>query len=536
MKVKLTTLAAVSIMAVATGMLVTTIFFPPAQTAEDEANMREPEVLPPIETIFVALDQEAIPVPVERPGSGGALVSLGNDLIVMTHEGGFFDVTGDAAIPVNVAGPDNGWEDMLAFEEANPAFNFAHFYFRYNDIDIFEDQLIVSFTQWVADQDCYRTALATAPLSGARAASDLTISQDDWQIVFATEPCLSPNPLGRAINGHMAGGRFRVSQDATVYLAAGDYAIDGTYSPTALSQDPATSYGKVLAIDLNTGAVDAISQGHSNMQGVVIDDQDNLYTVEHGRRGGDELNLIEAGKDYGWPQVSLGTRYNRLPLQGAIDYGRHPIFEAPVYSWLPSVAISSLTQIDDFHPAWDGDLLAGSLAARTLFRIRMRDDRVLFDERIEIGARIRYVHQHGDQIALWTDQKDVIKLTVGAFDAATQFAYDKLDDFELTEAQKGRAELVLDQCAECHSFGVVPGGNAPPLGLVFGADIATASYEYSDALLAKSGSWTREALTAYLSDPDGFASGTSMPNPEIADPEILGAVVDILEALRLQPE
>lgn len=536
MKVKLSTLFAVSAIAIATGVLVSGPITFRDETVHQDDSKAQPAILPQIETIFVALDQEATAVPVERSGAGGALTSIRNDLIVMTHEGGFFDVTGDTAIPISIVPPDNGWDDMLAFEAANPEYNFAHFYFRYNDIDVFEDQLIVSFTQWVADEDCYRTTLVAAPLRNVDNAAEVSITQDDWRTVFSTEPCLSPQTVGRAIQGHMAGGRFRVSQDATIYLAAGDYAIDGTYAPISLSQNPDATYGKVLAIDLNTGAFETISQGHSNMQGIVIDDQDNLYTVEHGRRGGDELNLIEAGKDYGWPQVSLGTRYNRLPLQGSIDYGRHPIFEAPVYSWLPSVAISSLTQINDFHPAWDGDLLAGSLAARTLFRIRIRDDRVLFNERIDIGARIRYVHQHGDQIALWTDRNGVIKLTLGAFDPSAQFAYDKIRELALTDQQKGQTELVLDQCAECHSFGVITGGNAPPLGLVFGSDIASAAFDYTDALLGTAGNWTRETLTAYLSNPDGFASGTSMPNPQISNPEVLGAVVDILEALRVQTD
>lgn len=536
MKVKLTTLIAVAAIAIATGVVISGANLPFAGKSEDETTDNAQAALPQIETIFVALDQTAVPVPIGRSGSGGALTSLGNDLIVMNHEGRFFDVSGDAAIPLEIIPPDNGWDEMLAFEEANPAYNFAHFYFRYNDLDVFEDQLIVSFTEWVADQECYRTTVATAPLAGASDAKSVSIAEDDWRIVFATQPCLAPQTEGRAIQGHMAGGRFRVTDDATLYLAAGDYAIDGTYSPIVLSQDPDATYGKVLAIDLETGAFETVSQGHSNMQGIVIDRQDNIYAVEHGRRGGDELNQIEAGKDYGWPQVSLGTRYNRLPLQGTLDYGRHPVFEAPVYSWLPSVAISSLTQIDGFHPAWDGDLLAGSLAEQTLFRIRMRDGRVLFNERIKIGARIRYVHQHGDQIALWTDQKGVILLTRGAFDASAQFAYDKIAELDLTERQAGQTELVLDQCAECHNFGVVAGGNAPPLGLVFGADIASAAFAYSDGLLNASGTWTREALTAYLEDPNGFAAGTSMPNPEIGDPAVLGAVVDILEALRYQPE
>ena len=71
------------------------------------------------------------------------------------------------------------------------------------------------------------------------------------------------------------------------------------------------------------------------MQGITSDRAGNIWIVEHGQRGGDELNLIIAGKDYGWPATSLGTRFNRLPLPNTTEYGRHnAAFEPPVYAWL----------------------------------------------------------------------------------------------------------------------------------------------------------------------------------------------------------
>lgn len=270
------------------------------------------------------------------------------------------------------------------------------------------------------------------------------------------------------------------------------------------------------------------------MQGVVIDDDGAIYTVEHGRRGGDELNRIQPGLHYGYPTVSLGTRYNGLPLPGSIDYGRHTEFERSLFSWLPSVAISSITKVDDFHPAWDGDLLAGSLAGRMLLRIRIRDGRVLFNERIQIGARIRYVHQHGDEIALWTDQKKVVRLSVGALDQSAAFVTTNIAKMDLTAQQKAELQTVVDQCVQCHSLGILAGGNAPSLGQAFDRDIATgAGFSYSAALSALDGRWTEEALLAYLSDPSGYADGTTMPDPQINDPEVLAAVVDILKSLSL---
>lgn len=489
-----------------------------------------------LESIFVALDVESVSVPVDRIGSGGALTSIGNALVVMTHEGRFFEVGGKEAIALDIAPPPNGYAAMLDFEAANPEYSFAHFYFRYNDVDVLDDSLIVSFTEWVADGACYRTTLASAPTGGAPA-TDISITSEDWTPFFSTEPCLEPNTVGRAIQGHMAGGRFRLTEEGLVLMASGDYAVDGTYAPMAIAQEPDAHYGKVLEIDIDTGGVRVVSQGHSNMQGIALGRDGSIWTVEHGRRGGDELNLIRDGLDYGWPQVSLGTRYNRLPLPNTLDYGRHPRFERPVHAWLPSVAISSLTRIEGFHPAWDGDLMAGSLSAQTLFRIRLDGDDMLFAERIPVGHRIRYVHQHGDEIALWTDQRRVLRLRVGEFDASYQFAVAKIEELGLRQRQAVQVETALESCSECHGFGVTPGIAAPSLGEVFGRDIAGLSgFPYSEALMQVDGVWDRDRLIAYLEDTDGFAQGGSMPDPGIDDPVVIEAIVDIIVALREQPE
>jgi cytochrome c2 len=489
-----------------------------------------------VETVFLPLDIKKFPVPVERQGSGGALAQIGDALVLMTHEGRFFEVGGEEAVALNIAPPDNGFEEMLDFERDNREYQFAHYYFRYNDIKAHDDLLIVSYTEWVAGLDCYRTSLAAADLSFEDIAS-IGIAVNDWRVVFSTEPCLKPNKDGRAIQGHMAGGRFQVGSNGLIYLASGDYAQDGNYAPVPVSQDPQQLYGKVLAIDLDTGAARIVSQGHSNMQGIAFDSDGQLWTVEHGRRGGDELNLIREGLDYGWPQVSLGTRYNRLPLPNTLDYGRHPVFEPPVYAWLPSVAVSSLTRLDNFHPAWDGDLLAGSLAGGSLFRIRVIGDNIQFAERIPLGLRIRYVQQHKDMIVLWTDQREVLQLRVGEFDSSYRFAQAKIADLGLREKAAEAVSTALYGCTECHGLGVLPGVAAPPLGEVYRRDIAGVSdFPYSSSLVSIAGIWDRKALFAYLDNPRSVAPGTSMPDPGIDDPEVLNALIDILMALREQAE
>ncbi|MGI9388550.1 MAG: PQQ-dependent sugar dehydrogenase [Boseongicola sp.] len=489
------------------------------------------------ETIFIALDAERIGVPVEREGSGGALTSVGDSVVVMTHEGRFFLVDNSSTTELSVESPDNGFDAMLAFEKSNPDYQFAHFYFRYNDFAYDDGRLIVSMTKWHANDNCYSTVLATTPAPLTNNPMNWKVTRDDWEETFSTSPCLPPKRGGRAIDGHMAGGRIAISGDGSVFLASGDYAVDGTYAAEALAQNSESQYGKVLRINTITGNAEVVSQGHSNMQGISFDLSNQLYVIEHGRRGGDELNLIQNGQDYGWPQVSLGTRYNKLPLRNTLEYGRHPVFEAPIFAWLPSVAVSSLTVIEDFHPSWNGDLLAGSLSGKSLFRIRIRDGRVLFSEKIDIGNRIRHLIQHNDEIVLWTDSKEVIRLRVGAVDASFEFAQAKLNTLGLSSSNRAAAQTALEACAECHSFGASPGGNAPALGGIFGTDVASESgYEYSDGLTSLEGKWTSETLAAFLDNPDSYAPGTLMPDPGIDNSEILAALTQVLKSLALQAE
>lgn len=187
-----------------------------------------------IDTIFFSLDYDTVDVPVERSGTGGALTSIRDSLVVMTHEGGFFDVTNDQPIRLDIVPPPNGWDAMLAFEKANPEYRFAHYGFRFNDLDTHEGQLIIAYTEWVEDQPCYRTNIARAPLPETSQLSDISIAASDWRRVFSTEPCLPPKLTSEALAGHMVGSRFRIDQNGTLILASGDYAFDGYFSPIAV--------------------------------------------------------------------------------------------------------------------------------------------------------------------------------------------------------------------------------------------------------------------------------------------------------------
>jgi glucose/arabinose dehydrogenase len=135
------------------------------------------------------------------------------------------------------------------------------------------------------------------------------------------------------------------------------------------------------------------SYGHRNAQGAALNPRTGeLWEVEHGARGGDELNIVRAGKNYGWPQITLGINYSGEK----IGTGRTaaPGMEQPIHYWIPSIAPSGLAFYDaDRFPAWKGSLFVGALAHRKLVRLTLAGDRVVAEEHLltDRGKRIRNV-------------------------------------------------------------------------------------------------------------------------------------------------
>ncbi|MCZ6589690.1 MAG: PQQ-dependent sugar dehydrogenase [Alphaproteobacteria bacterium] len=493
------------------------------------------------DSIFLLLGGEIGTVPVERSGTGGGLTSFGEAILLITHEGRFFAARSASDIKeLPIEAPQNG---LAAYRQAAESERFKHFThdfgkFRYNDILYYRSDvghgLAVSYTEFLENQACYGTAIAVLTLDpDVRSVEQISAREEDWDVVYRTRPCLPLKEQWRAIEGHMAGGRIAFRAPATIYLGSGDYNWDGVYAPQAIAQRPDMPYGKVIAINLATRQARIVSLGHRNMQGIVFDRNGQLWVVEHGPRGGDELNRVVEGKNYGWPEEVLGTMYSTLPWPNTLSYGRHTTFTAPTFAWLPSVAISSLTLIEGFDASWDGDLLMATLMRQSLYRIRIRDNRVMFAERIPIGKRIRYAHQHTDgRLVLWTDDKNLIFLTVTQRNVAAKFLQDLIAKAGYDDDQRRRVEQALAVCMECHTFEHGGDANGPNLASIFNRPIARSDFgNYSDALKGHGGRWTREELMAFLNDPAAYAPGTVMPDPEIDDPFVLSALIDLMEGL-----
>ncbi len=141
-------------------------------------------------------------------------------------------------------------------------------------------------------------------------------------------------------------------------VAVGDHEHDGANSPELFPQDDTTSYGKTILINLTDFSHQQFSKGHRNPQGLFIDSPDAIWETEHGPQGGDELNLVKRGANYGWPSVTYGTQYGAHFWPGDPVPGSHSGYAEPFYSWVPSIGVSSLLVIHSPQfKLWEGDVV-----------------------------------------------------------------------------------------------------------------------------------------------------------------------------------
>ena len=169
-----------------------------------------------------------------------------------------------------------------------------------------------------------------------------------------------------------------------------------------------------IAID---GALPEIwSYGHRNIQAAAMNPESSaLWAIEHGPRGGDELNILEPGANYGWPEVSFGVNYSGTPVGTGLTDA--PGYDDPIYQWTPVIAPSGMAfYTGDAFPAWRGDLFVGGLRSRALVRLALDGTEVVHEERIldDAGRRIRdVVEGPGGALYLLTDARngEVLRIT-----------------------------------------------------------------------------------------------------------------------------
>ncbi len=149
------------------------------------------------------------------------------------------------------------------------------------------------------------------------------------------------------------------------------------------------------------------SYGHRNIQGITISADGTLLTIEHGPRGGDELNAPRPGKNYGWPIITYGEEYAGGPIGEGIKAKTG--MEQPLHYWVPSIAPSAMVALkSDLYRGWQGNLFITSMAHQQLVRLEMQDNKVLKEHRLlaELGERLRDVAEGPDgKLYLLTDNE-----------------------------------------------------------------------------------------------------------------------------------
>jgi cytochrome c2 len=263
--------------------------------------------------------------------------------------------------------------------------------------------------------------------------------------------------------------------------------------------------------------------GLRNPQGLLIDSAGRIWESEHGPQGGDEVNLMRRGANYGWPVVTYGMQYGAEPWPFSDHQGQHLGYEPPRFSFVPSIGISNLIEPDsEEFPNWTEHLLVGSLSAATLFALKLEGDDIVYAEAITLGARLRDLITMTDgRIAIVTDPGALILIRNadrhrGEPGAITISGFAALpppgpEDTLPEEQRIAGARVFHYGCASCHTItGDIHVG--PPLNGVIGREIgAVEGYPYSSALENAGGRWTPGRIRALINHEDSRFNGTTMP-------------------------
>lgn len=318
----------------------------------------------------LALNVEALADGLVNPWS---IAFLPDGALLVTERAGQLRIIRDGAL---VEEPIAGTPDTLAWNQGGYFDILLHTDFAANNI------LYLSYAHGVRTSNALRVARA----------------EFDGEALTNLEVIYEAKPLKDT--GHHFGGRMAWGADNKLYVTIGE---GSKYKEK--SQDLTSSFGAVVRLNedgsvpsdnpsFGDGALpELFTKGHRNPQGLVYDaERGILWETEHGARGGDEINIIIAGANYGWPIATYGIDYSGAKLTPFTEYEGTT---QPVKYWTPSIAPSGLAVYrGDLFSGWDGDLLVGAMSAadgQALHRVIMDGDKPAGEERYLIGERIRDV-------------------------------------------------------------------------------------------------------------------------------------------------
>lgn len=263
--------------------------------------------------------------------------------------------------------------------------------------------IYISYSSPESDGKASNTAIMRAKLKGGALVQN--------QLLYQAKPYTT--------KGHHFGSRLEFDDEGYLYFSIGDRG-ERDINPQDITKDG----GKIYRIHddgsipnsnpfiSNSKAKKAIySYGHRNPQGLVKHPTTGkIINHEHGPRGGDEINIIKKGKNYGWPVITYGINYSGTSIT---DMTKKKGMEQPLYYWVPSIAPSGMTYVtSDKYPEWKGDLFVGSLVFQYLERLKINNNQVTKREKLFEGiGRVRNVRQGPDgYLYLAVENEGILKI------------------------------------------------------------------------------------------------------------------------------
>ncbi len=246
---------------------------------------------------------------------------------------------------------------------------------------------VVAHPEFAGNQRIYLSFAASGPNGSSGAAvgyGRLILGQGaprihGFKIIWRQEPKVSDD-------GHF-GHRIAFAPDGTMFVTSGER------QKMEPAQDRASDLGKIIHMTAEGQRIGGRfdTMGHRNPLGIAFAPDGRLWSVEMGPKGGDELNLIVRGKNYGWPEVSYGSHYDGA---GIPDDHAARGFEEPKVWWNPSISPGGmLIYTGDLFPAWKGDALVGGLSGENFLRVDLNGDSARKADEWDMGKRIRAVDQ-----------------------------------------------------------------------------------------------------------------------------------------------
>lgn len=307
-----------------------------------------------------------------------AIAFLGDDRILVSERPGRLQLVADATVTEVVGAPAVQARNQGGLLDVVPHPDYAQ-----------NGWIYMTYSKGDAERTV--PALARARLDGSRLV--------DFEELFESNEYASP--------GRHYGSRIVFLEDGTLLMSIGDRGaeparaqdlLDHSGSVVRLNDDGSVPQDNPFVGD-PSHAPEIYSYGHRNIQGIVRHPRTaEIWATEHGPRGGDELNLIEPGRNYGWPVVSKGRDYRTQEQWG--DARSRPEMVDPVFEFLPTLAPSGLAVVDGggFHETWQGNLLAGGLRSERILRLVIEDRDVVHAEELLVGmvGRIRDVRRGPD--------------------------------------------------------------------------------------------------------------------------------------------